>query len=404
MKKFFSAFAINLISLLFIVNLSIACNDCDNLSIKEKIEKTTSDYFSTHFFNAVYEIKEGDKLVSKGAKGFASFENSTLLRDNQQMPVASVTKSMTAAAILKLQEKGLLNVQDTVAKHLTAESDLWKDKKVPAWAEKVKIHHLLTHTSGIAEYFMAMPINADQPHEQINKDIINFAASKDLAYEPGTKFTYTNTNFVLLGLIVEQASGQKLAKFFDKELFKPLGMKSTRLASLKEALVAQREPKKSNIPTRYFATPTGDKPHLTPAKADYIMAPYADGGVISTASDIIKWHQGLHEGKVLSKASMDLMKTKHYEVEGKIGKKSHVGYGLYITELNDGEYVYHHAGNALAIRCESGYIANKNIYFAVLSNVMNYIPKEMEDKIDMNNPKNQLDIHFFTHEIIKAIK
>lgn len=99
------------------------------------------------------------------------------------------------------------------------------------------------------------------------------------------------------------------------------------------------------------------------------------------------------------------MITKHYEAPSKEPNvKNYVGYGMFITEMEDDIVIYHHAGNALAIRCESGYIPAKNLYFAVLSNVMNYIPKEMKDKIDVSKPENQLDISYFTKHVFNSIK
>jgi hypothetical protein len=80
-----------------------------------------------------------------------------------------------------------------------------------------------------------------------------------------------------------------------------------------------------------------------------------------------------------------------------------MGYGLYISELANGDVLYQHAGKAVAIRSESGCIPKKDLCFAVLSNVMDYIPKEMEGKIDIRRPENQLDIQHYLAHIFKAI-
>lgn len=371
--------------------------------VHEKVKNVTDQYVSDRFFNAVYAFSDGNETFARGANGVYSVTDGTLLVANQQMPIASVTKSMTAASILKLRDKKLLDVNDTLAKHLSAKSDVWQDHKMPEWANKVTIHHLLTHTSGIPEYFMAMQLNVEQPLGKIIRDIVNFAGQKELNFEPGSSYSYTNTNYMLLGLIIEQLSGKPLGEFYEKELFAPLGMKDTRLISLEEAVKGQLDQSHSTVPVRYFVIPTGDKPQFNEAQASFIMVPYADGGVLSTTEDILKWHKALHDGKVISEDSLNLMKTKHYEVADKTGKDNYVGYGLFISELDNGDTSYHHAGNALAIRCESGFIPNKNLYYAVLSNVMHYVPEEMKDKVDLSDPKNQLDIHYFTQSIFRAI-
>lgn len=380
--------------------------------LSKTIQQITSEYPKERFLNAVYQFNNGNEVIAKGANGFFSKETGKQLEAAQAMPIASVTKTMTAAGILRLRDKGLLDVNDTIAKHLTENSGFWdesrlndknsKDKKLPNWAHEVTIHNLLTHTSGLAEYFMAMPLNVEQEHKLINKDILNFAASKELLSEPGKEFKYTNTNYVILGLIIEHVSKQDLGEFYKQELFDPLDMKSTRLITLSEAVEGQIDQSKSGYPVRYFVTPNGADPVWTAAKPDYIMTPYADGGVLSTAEDVIKWHDALHNGKVLSEESYNMMKTRHYEAQNKTGLKNYAGYGLFISELASGDVVYHHAGSALAIRCESGYVPSKNLYFAVLSNVMNHIPENMKDKIDLADPNNHLDIHYFTQAVLNS--
>ena len=251
---------------------------------------------------------------------------------------------------------------------------------------------------------MATELDVTKSHEQLAKDVANFAGGKELKFEPGQKHHYSNTNFVLLGLIIEKTSGAKLDDFYRKELFEPLGMKNTRMSTLEEAVKNQTLPDSVEFPVRYFVTPTGAKPQFNEAKSKFLMVPFADGGMISTTSDMIKWQKSLHSGKVVSDESYQLMTKKHYEIAPKFGMKTFAGYGLFISEMANGELIYQHAGNAVAIRSESGYIPSKNFYFAVLSNVMNYVPKEMMDKVDMNKVENQLDIRYFTHYIFNSIK
>ncbi len=395
MRKFY------LVILLLFFKISLASA---NTPLQEKLEDTIKNYLSSRFLNATYMFCDNDGTIVMGAHGIRSLKTHELLKENEQMPIASITKSMTAASILKLQDKKLLNVQDPVSKYLTAKSGIWNEGGMPAWADKVTIHHLLTHSSGLPEYFMNMKIDIKKPHVEINKDIANFAASRTLAFEPGLDHSYNNTNFVLLGLIVEQVSGKPLGEFYNDELFAPLSMRATRLVDLEEAIKMQVDPENSPTPIRYFVTPTGGEPKFTEAKSEFIMVPFADGGVISTNRDLISWHKALHNGFVLSPESYKLMMKKHYQIADRNGRKTYMGYGLFISELSENCHMYYHAGKALAIRGESGYITCGNFYYSVLSNVMNYIPKDMVDKIDLTNPRNQLDIHFFVESILNSIK
>lgn len=374
-----------------------------NADVRGKVKAASSEYLSKRFMNGSYMFVDEDGVIEKGAKGIHSIVSKKSLKEDQQMPIASATKTMTAAAILKLQERGKLSVNDSVAKYLDAKSGIWTDNKIPAWANEVTIHHLLTHRSGLAEYFMGAEIDVNVPLREINKQIANFAAGQELSFEPGKKHDYNNTNFVLLGLIIEVVSGEKAGDFFEKEFFAPLGMKNTKLLGLAETLQHQKDPESMDIPSRYFITPTGAEPQFNLAKHPFTMTPFTDGGVASTTTDLITWHKALHSGKVLSKASYKQMTTGYYDVPCSTGVKSKIGYGLYITELENGDKLYHHAGSALAIRSESGCVVNKNLCYAVLSNVMNYVPKEMKDKIDMTKTVNQLDIIHFTKHVLKSL-
>ncbi len=390
--------------LALVLNSSLSFADKD---LRNKVSQASKDYLSSRFMNGTYMFCDDDGVIEQGAKGLHSFETKRELISEQAMPIASTTKTMTAAAILKLRDRGLLDVNDKVAKFLTKESNIWTDGVVPAWANKITIHNLLTHRSGLTEYFMGTKLDITKPHSEINKDIVNFAAGKELTFEPGIKHNYCNTNYVLLGLIIETLSGKNLADFYAEEFFKPLGMNDTRLINLAEAVKHQVEPGSTNYPIRYFVTPTGNsEPQFNVAKSEFIMVPYADGGVASTAKDLITWNKALHSGQIISDSSYKLMITRHYQLPEDLsdGIKKYTGYGLFISELEGGDVVYHHAGKALAIRCESGYIPSKNLYFAVLSNVMNYVPKEMQDKIDMEKVENQLDIAYFTKHIFDSIR
>ena len=369
--------------------------------LDNKIINASKEYLSGGFLNAVYMFSNSNGFIKKGAEGYHSIEKKEKLTPDQIMQIASGTKIITATAIMKLRDKKLLDVGDTIVKHLDRNSGIWIDNKVPDWANEITIHDLLIHRSGLSEYFMVLQIDTNKTHKEINKDIANL--TKTISFTPGEKHDYCNTNYVILGLIIEQASDMNLGNFYKKELFDPLMLNDTKLSTLEEALEAQRAQNASIYPERYFVTPTGSTPHFNLAKIPFTIVPFADGGVVSTAQDLIKWHQALHSGKVVSKESYNLMTRKYYEAPGWHGVKNYIGYGLYISELENGDVLYQHAGRAVGVRSESGCIPKKDLCFAVLSNTMNYIPKELEGKIDIKLPENQLDIQHFLGHIFKAI-
>jgi CubicO group peptidase (beta-lactamase class C family) len=389
---------------ILLFTLVICTSQAFAVDVEEAIKNTVSTYLSDRFLNASFVIADEEKDLVIGAKGLFSTDG-LQLKPDQQMPIASGTKSITAAGILRLQEKRLLDVKDKISKYLNDSSTYWGGKEAPKWVNQITLHQLLTHTSGLVEYLPALKIDINKSHADINLEILNFAASEPLNFNPGTKFLYSNTNYVVLGLIIEQVSGKTLNNFFKDEFFDPLGMQSTHLATLKEALQLQNFPETTDYPRRYFVIPNNtDKPDFIPAKVDFTLVPYADGGVVSTAHDLITWHRSLHQGKVLSDKSYKMMITKYVQAPNRMGHKNYAGYGIFIFELPSGNTLIYHAGNAVAIRSEAGYVPEKNLYFAILSNIMVQIPAEMKNKIDPNNVENQLDILYFREAILKTLE
>lgn len=373
---------------------------------KNKIRTIISDYASKHYLNAAYVISENGKIIAKGARGIYSTSGAEKvnLKTNQQMAIASGTKTITAAAILRLQDKGLLDVNDTIAKLLPAESKMWPNDVVPEWAKKITLHHLLTHTSGLAEYIPALQVDFTKGHAAVKKQILEFAVSQPLLFEPGSNYQYGNTGFIILGLVIENIAKEPLYKFFSKEFFKPLAMHKTFLSSMSQGLKYQRGELSYKYPDRYVMIPNGTKnPQIVPAQIPFVIAPFSDGGIVSTAKDMARFHNALHNGEILSEKSYKQMTTSYGKANARGDLESSYGYGLFISTLADGSTLYHHAGNAIAIRSEFGYVPSSKICYAIISNTMVHVPEEMKDKIDFADPNNQIDIAYFQDAILKGI-
>lgn len=367
--------------------------------IQQRMHEVEKEYLNNRFLNTVFMFADDYKPLLTGAKGIFAL-NGEQLKANEMMPIASATKPFTAAGILKLQEQELLNINDKICKYLDPE--MWGGK-VPDWAYKISIHNLLTHSSGIAEYFSFVKLDLNMSKQEVHKKILQFVSSKPLEISIGKKFKYSNTNFVILGMIIEKVAKKDLANFFYDEFFKPLNMKSTSFASYSEAARIQKNVVSSNYPVRYFVTPNNsNKPIFTPVTADFLAVPCADGGIISTPNDLVKWYMALNEGKILSKKSYKLMTTKYFVAQGIESRKSYTGYGIFLTDLDSKHLMIHHTGKALGIQSAAGYILPNNLYYAILSNTMIKIPEEEKEKIDMKNPFNQLGIIYFRDAIIGA--
>ncbi|MDX1923981.1 MAG: serine hydrolase domain-containing protein [Rickettsiaceae bacterium] len=384
--------------------ISILAISCGSESFIKFASGKISSFLDSHKdMTVAYQIDQGNEVIAHGSQGFFDRENSVKLEENQKMALASATKTMTAAIILKLQEKGMISVHDKLIKYFDESSGWWPENKAPEWANEVTIHHLLNHTSGIENYVPNLKFDPAIGFAKIKELVVEFAAKTPLAAKVGEKYHYSNTNYFFLGLVIEKITGHDLADVFQQEIFQPLEMKDSRLATFQEAIDYQ-DGKMPDYPKRYFVIPGGDNPSYMDAKLDFYVVSYADGGVVSTAQDLVKWNKALHNGKVLSDISYKQMITPYIEDDGDVlFGKTQVGYGIKIADIGGGKKIYYHSGMAIGVRSENGYSPSCDLSFALLSNVMP-IQKDPKLQIDFSDSKNQLDIGFLRSEISSIIK
>ncbi len=279
------------------------------------IAKTTQEYLSSRFLNASFLFADSTTNLIVGAKGLFSIYGEQL-KANQEMAIGAATKPIIAVAILRLQDQGLLNVQDKISTYISLE--YWPHDKLPKFIQAITIHNLLTHTSGLPEYVNKVKTDLTISQKENNKNIIKYTFSTLPAFNTQlNKYNYSNTNFIILGMIIEKVSKKDLRSFLQDEFFKPLKMNSTKLATFSEAKEMQKNSTTSNYPLRYLVQPNNSKPKFIlmnsqlPFASKFPLIPYADGGIVSNTFDLIKWHRALHQGKILSASSYKLMTTKH---------------------------------------------------------------------------------------------
>ncbi len=367
--------------------------------ITDKLRGAIEEYKTHHLLNAVYEVRIDGVTHVSSSYGYFDLDEKTLLNAEQKMPAASITKQMTAAAILKLKDQDKIDLDAPISHYLDKNYKHWQGH-LPEWATQVTIHQLLTHTHGIAEYIPAVQIDPESSMDDSIAKIFKFAKEQGYTEEP--KFRYNNTGYVILGAIIEKISGMSLAEFFEKHLFEPAGMQNTHLASFEEAMKFQRD-QLNAYPKWYFGIISNGPVQLVQAPKDFIMIPFADGGAVSTTSDLNKWNESLYAGKIISPESLQLMLSPHV----KLDRHSHnydadYGYGIFISN-NSHEKIYFHGGKAAGIRSELAYMPDKKASIAILSNVYPYVPEGLEGEIDFSNEENQIDIFYFLKTIINTI-
>ncbi|MCX4242680.1 serine hydrolase domain-containing protein [Paraliomyxa miuraensis] len=259
-------------------------------------------------------VARGDEILYQRGLGLADRATGQVPDIDTSFRVGSVTKQFTAAAILKLRQQGKLDVTDPIRKHLP---------DYPGPGADVTIHQLLTHTGGVWSYTSdpeRMETRAE-PHSV--KQMLEMFWNEPLDFEPGAEFSYSNSGYVVLGAIIEAASGTSYGEYLRRELFEPAGLERTEYGD-HEGL--------ANRAQGYERTAMEA---LEDAHPIHMSVPYAAGGIRSTARDLWKWHQALLRDHILDDESKALL----YTVE-----KSDYAYGWSISSYDEHPLIGHGGG------------------------------------------------------------
>jgi len=294
------------------------------------------------FMGTVLVVKDGKTLINSGY-GSADLEWNVPDSPATKFRLGSVTKQFTAASILLLQERGKLNIDDPVSKYLP---------DAPAAWSKITIYNLLTHTSGIPSFTGFPDYRTTEWKDTTPADLVARFRDKPLEFEPGAKFNYSNSGYVLLGYLIEKVSGQTYADFLQQNIFTPLGMKDTGIDS-NAAILLQRA-------QGYRRSPRGIE------HDGYISMtiPFSAGALYSTTGDLLKWEQGLFGGKVLKLESLTKMTTPF---------KDGYGCGLFIRNV-EGHKLITHGGGIEGFNTSLNYYPDDKLTVIVLGNLTGGAP------------------------------
>jgi len=270
-----------------------ACGDARPASADTaaQIEGVLSVEYPAGEPGAAVLVSKGGKVILKKGYGLADTERQAPVTPDTVFRLASLTKVFTGTAILMLAEQGKLDFQDPVAKLLPGN---------PAAGRGIAVWHLLTHTSGLADYLDRPDFMDWVRHEYTVGQLIDSFKDRAPSFVPGAKNAYCNSNYILLGAIVEKLSGLGFGEFVQANIFDPLGMKSTSCnGSLKDVprLAAAYEP----------ARTPDDKPDWSRfllARPYTMKALYAAGGCLSSVEDLARFNEALLRGKLLRKESL----------------------------------------------------------------------------------------------------
>lgn len=288
-----------------------------NLSAQE-IGSKVEEYMNarvkaSHFSGSVLIAQHGHVLVSKGY-GMADVELGVRNSPVTKFRLGSVTKQFTAMAILELQERAEISVQDPVCKYLPDCPKAW---------QPIKILHLLTHTSGIPNFTSFPDYKNTMAMPTTTPELLLRFKGKPLDFPPGEKFSYSNSGYEVLGAIIEKVSGQRYQEFLRKNIFDPLEMADTGYDSNGRIIV-----------NRAKGYTFGDEGLLNCAYLD-MSIPFSAGGLYSTVLDLYKWDRALYTEKLVRKKSLEEMFTPF---------KDDYGYGWVINKEFNRRQIDHGGG------------------------------------------------------------
>jgi CubicO group peptidase (beta-lactamase class C family) len=303
-----------------------------------RMEQLVQSYVSLGQFSGSVLVARGDTVLLSKGFGSANLEWSIPNTAATKFRLGSVTKQFTAAAILLLEERGKLNTSDLVKKHLP---------DAPAAWDKVTIFHLLTHTSGIPSFTSMPDYAAKEPFATTPEQLVARFRDRPLEFEPGSKWSYSNSGYVLLGHLIERISGKSYAQFVQEEIFTPLGMKDSGYDST-SAIISHRA-------QGYAPGPNG------PVHAGYIdmSVPFSAGALYSTTEDLWRWELGLFGGRLLSPKSVEKMTTPF---------KNDYAFGVGVGH-KDGRKTIAHGGGIEGFNSHLRYDPEDRLTIVVLANL-----------------------------------
>jgi len=331
-------------------NLTFAQN------LDNKFDKLLSENYSGNNPGITALVSKNGKVIYRKAFGMANLELQVPMKPENIIEIGSITKQFTAVAVLMLAEQGKLSINDEITKFIA---------EYPTNGKTITIHHLLNHTSGIKSY-TGMPGFIDfarQDHSP--EDIVNFFKNEPMDFDPGEKYLYNNSGYILLGHIIEKASGQSYADFITEHIFKPLQMNNSYYGS-KTKLISNR--------AEGYSPAEDNWQKALPLSMTW---PYAAGALMSNVDDMLLWHKSVHNNTLISADSRAKAFTNTTLNNGDL---TNYGYGWAVNEIK-GSPTIEHGGGIFGYTTSGIYIPKENIYVIVLTNRDGSHPGDLAVKV-----------------------
>ncbi len=310
---------------------------------RTELEPTIAAYLEpllkTNNFSGVILVAKGDRILFEKGYGYADLEQRVLNGSDTAFQIASVSKPFTAAAILLLAERGKLDLHAPLSRILPDYPN----------GGKLTIHHLLTHGSGIPNINDFPEYGEIQLRTQEPTALVEAFKAKPLQFQPGSQYSYSNSNYNLLALIIEKVSGMAYGSFLEREILSPLKLSRTghrrRMSTIVPGLADGYAPDGS----------------LGLQHADYLdwSSKTGNGSLYSDARDVLRFIRGIHQGRLLKPASVAASFNPHHP---------NIGYGWFLSEAN-GREIHHINGRSPGWTAQVDHYPKEEVSVIVLSNL-----------------------------------
>lgn len=327
--------------------------------LKENIEKYISSFaVPGHWFSGSILVSIDSNILINNGYGMANYELNVPNSAETKFCIGSITKQFTSILVLQLVEKGLLSLDETLDRFI---SDY-------PYGNKVTIHHLLTHSSGIYNYTEDEDLDMYMRNHVSPRDLIEKFKNKPFDFEPGLKYSYSNSGYILLGYIIEKLTNKTYEECVKENIFNKLSMMNSGYNDHIK-LVKSRASGYDVIDGEI-------------QNCDFIDSsiPYAAGSLYSTIGDLHKWNSALFNGTLISKDFSKKMLDKQI----KIAEDWYYGYGIMVWQRKYGDRIrigISHDGGQPGFVSSNNIFPEDNVEVIILSNLTNSCKDEISLKL-----------------------
>lgn len=325
----------------------------------KEIDKVIDYYAVNGMFNGCILVAENNNIIYENAFGYSDFEEKKYNSIESVFCIGSITKQFTALSIMILQERGKLSYDDKIVKFFPEFKD---------FADEVTIRHLLTHTSGLLDYLNDLSLHEKLP--EVNDEIVfdSLVATKRLKFKQGEKYSYSNSGYFLLAIIIEKITGKSYREFISENIFEPLGMKNSYV-----------------LDKSFYDIPNKVKSYefWQEIDTDLRVKVNGHGNIYSTVKDLLVWNNSLSTYKLVGKSTLDIAFSPPKLSNG---EETDYGFGWHIEEDQNEKTIFHRGGIA-GFRAYNSFRLNNKISLIIFAN-----NKEMSEvNAIINNLENILN-------------